>query len=173
MKRGQILARLDTSRLEPQVAEAEATAAAQREVVVRMHNGSRPQEIAEARANVASAEADAVNARGQYERLKTLAANEVVSREDLDNAKAALDEAEAKLDVNQKALELAVAGPRQEDIAQAEAELRADEAQAAFLRARARRRDTDSPHRSYRSHAPDGARRDGVAAKAGVLARGD
>ena len=135
VKRGQILARLDTSRLEPQVAEAEATATAQRDVVVRMHHGSRPQEIAEARANVASTEADAVNARQHYERLKTLAANEVVSREDLDNAKAALDEDEAKLDVNQKLLELAVAGPRQEDIAQAEAELRADEAQAAFLRA--------------------------------------
>ena len=33
VKRGEILARLDTSRLEPQVEEAEATAAAQREVV--------------------------------------------------------------------------------------------------------------------------------------------
>ena len=57
-----------------------------------------------------------------------------MSQQDLDNAKAALDVAEAKLAVNQKALDLAVAGPRQEDIAQAEAELRADEAQAAFLR---------------------------------------
>ena len=35
VKRGEVLARLDTSRLEPQVAEAEATAAAQREVVAR------------------------------------------------------------------------------------------------------------------------------------------
>jgi HlyD family secretion protein len=134
VKRGEILARLDTSRLEPQVEEAEATAAAQRDVVARMHHGSRPQEIAEARANVESAAADAANARRQYERLKTLAANAVVSQQNLDNAKAALDIAEAKLDVNQKVLDLAVAGPRPEDIAQAEAELRADEAQAAFLR---------------------------------------
>jgi HlyD family secretion protein len=133
--RGEVLARLDTSRLEPQLEEAEATSSAQRNVVARMHHGSRPQEIAEARANVASAEADAVNARGQYLRLKTLAANAVVSQQDLDNAKAALDMAEAKLAVNQKALDLAVAGPRQEDIAQATAELQADEAQAAFLRA--------------------------------------
>jgi HlyD family secretion protein len=134
VKRGEILARLDTSRLEPQVEEAEATAAAQRNVVARMHHGSRPQEIAEARANVESAAADAANARRQYQRLKTLAANAVVSQQDLDNAKAALDVAEAKLDVNQKVLDLAIAGPRQEDIAQAAAELRADEAQAAFLR---------------------------------------
>ena len=59
VKRGQLLARLDARRLEPQVAEAEATAAAQRQVVERLHNGSRPQEIAEARANVESARADA------------------------------------------------------------------------------------------------------------------
>jgi HlyD family secretion protein len=134
VKRGEILARLDTSRLVPQVEEAEATAAAQRDVVARMHHGSRPQEIAEARANVESAAADAANDRRQYERLKTLAANEVASQQTLDNAKAAMDVATAKLNVNQKALDLAVAGPRQEDIAQAEAELRADEAQTAFLR---------------------------------------
>ena len=117
--------------------------------------------------------ADAVNARGQYLRLKTLAANAVVSQQDLDNAKAALDVAEAKLAVNQKALDLAVAGPRQEDIAQAEAELRADEAQAAFLRAAACRHNARSPQRSRCPHAADGAGRDGVTAKAGVLARGD
>jgi HlyD family secretion protein len=134
VKRGQILARLNTNRLEPQVAQAEASAAAQRETVAKLHNGSRPQEIAEARANVESARADAINARGQYERRKTLEANSIVSRQDLENAKAALDVANAKLAVNQKTLDLAIAGPRKEDIGQAEAELRADEAQAAFLR---------------------------------------
>jgi HlyD family secretion protein len=134
VKRGQVLARLDTNRLVPEVAQAEATAGARREAVERLRNGSRPQEIAEARANVESAKADAINARGQYERRKTLAANSVVSQQDLENAKAALDVAEAKLDVNQKALDLAIAGPREEDIAQAEAEWRSDEAQAAFLR---------------------------------------
>ena len=87
VKRGQILARLNTNRLEPQVAQAEATAAAQREAVARLHNGSRPQEIAEAQANVESAKADAINARGQYERRKTLEANSIVSRQDLENAK--------------------------------------------------------------------------------------
>ncbi len=134
VKRGQVLARLDTNRLEPEVAEAEATAVAQREAVERLRNGSRPQEIAEARANVESAKADAINDRGQYERRKTLAANSVVSQQDLENAKAALDVADAKLDVSQKALDLAIAGPREEDIAQAEAEWRSDEAQATFLR---------------------------------------
>ncbi len=134
VKRGEVLARLDDSRLEPQVAEAEASAAAQREVVARLRNGSRPQEIAQARANVESSAADAANARGQYERRKTLAEKAILSHQDLENAKAALDVAEAKLAVNRKALDLAIAGPRKEDIGQAEAQLRRDEAQWAFLR---------------------------------------
>jgi HlyD family secretion protein len=98
---------------------------------------SRPEEIAQARANVASAKADATNAHGQYERLGPLTHNSAgrgVSQQDLDNAKAALDVAEAKLAVNQKVLDLAIVGARKEDIGQAEAELRADEAQLAFLR---------------------------------------
>jgi membrane fusion protein PltH len=137
VERGQVLARLDGSRLEPQVAQAEARVAARRHAVERLRNGSRPEEIAQARANVASAKADATNARGQYERLGTLAHNSAgrgVSQQDLDNAKAALDVAEAKLAVNQKVLDLAIVGARKEDIGQAEAELRADEAQLAFLR---------------------------------------
>ena len=137
VQRGQVLARLDSSRLEPQVAQAEARVAARRHAVERLRNGSRPEEIAQARANVASAKADATNARGQYERLETLAHNSAgrgVSQQDLDNAKAALDVAEAKLAVNQKVLDLAIVGARKEDIGQAEAELRADEAQLAFLR---------------------------------------
>ena len=146
VKRGEVLARLDASRLEPQVAEAEASAAAQREVVARLHNGSRPQEIAEARANVESARRLMLsNARGQYERRKTLAANAIVSHQDLENAKAALDVAEAKLAVNQKALDLAIAGPRKEDIGQAEAELRADEAQCGFPASGTRRRELVAP----------------------------
>ena len=152
VRRGQVLARLDTSRLEPQVAQAEAQAAAQRHIVERLHHGSRPEEIAQARAQVAaqrhaverlrhgsrpeeiaqarahveSAKADVTNARRQYERLKTLlerSAGGAVSQQDVDNAKAALDVAEAKLVVTQKALDLAVAGPRQEEVAENEAKL--------------------------------------------------
>jgi HlyD family secretion protein len=130
---GQLLAKLDTSRLEPQVAQAEAQTAAQRQVVERMHNGSRPEEIAQAKANVESAKADAENARLQYERTSRLLGSRAMSQQDFDNAKAAWDSAQAKLVVNQKALDLAVAGPRKEDIAQAEAQLRANEAQLAFL----------------------------------------
>jgi HlyD family secretion protein len=134
VSRGQVVARLDTSRLEPMVAQAEGQVAAQRAVVDRLHHGSRPQEIAQARANLESAKADAVNARQQFDRAKTLSLTPGISPADVEIARAALDVANAKVVVNQKALDLAVIGPRQEDIDQAEAQLRANEAQLALLR---------------------------------------
>lgn len=137
VKQGQLLAQLDTTRLQPQVAKAEADVAAQQEVVNRLRAGNRPQEIAQARANVESARADAANARSQYDRLETLFKNSsgrAVSHQDIDSAKAAVDVADAKSAVNRKALDLMIAGPRREDIAQAEAQLRSDEAQLALLR---------------------------------------
>lgn len=137
VRQGQLLARLDTSRLEPQVAQAEAQVAAQRQVVERLRAGSRPEEIAQARANVESARADAVNARQQYERVKSAAESSggrAVRQQDVDNAKAALQVAEARLTVNQRALELAIAGPRKEEVAEAEARLKANLAQLALLR---------------------------------------
>ncbi len=133
---GQLLARLDTSRLAPQVAKAEADLAAQRQVVERLHRGNRPEEIAQARANVDAAAADAENAGAQLARLRALSdssSGRAVSRQDMDAGKAALDTAAARLAVNRKALALEVAGPRKEDIAQREAQLRADQAQLALI----------------------------------------
>jgi HlyD family secretion protein len=137
VEKGQVIARLDTNRLEPQVAKAEADVAAQREVVDRLQNGSRPEEIEQAKANLRAAQADAAYARRQYERLKLLgeqSSGGAVSRQDIDNAEATLKVAEARVDVNERTLELAVAGPRKEEIAEAAARLRGNEAQLAFLK---------------------------------------
>jgi len=136
VRRGQVLARLDESRLLPQLAQAQAVAAAQRAVVERMHHGSRPEEIAQARANVSLAAADAHAAAAKYQRLLALSKSSggrAVSRQDLDDAQAAAEVAAARLNVNRKALALAVAGPRREDVAQAEAQLRGEQAQVALL----------------------------------------
>jgi HlyD family secretion protein len=135
--RGQVLARLDTSRLEPQTATAEAVMEAQRAVVEKLHHGSRPQDIAQARANVASAKADLVNAQQQWTRLTaltTLTTGRAISEQDLQSARAAMDSARAHLVVAQQGLDLARIGPRKEDIAQGEAQLRANEFQLEVLR---------------------------------------
>jgi HlyD family secretion protein len=73
--RGQILARLDTRWLKPQVATAKAEVGSQQAMVQELHDGSRPEEIAQAQANVASAKADQVNAVEHWRRLTALRAH--------------------------------------------------------------------------------------------------
>ncbi len=136
VKQGQVLARLDTSRLSPAVARAQADLEAQQQMVNRLHSGNRPAEIDQARANTAAARADAVNAHAQLERLRTLSQNtagRALSRQDLDSAQAAADAAEAKLNASEKALALELAGPRREDVAQGEAQLQSQQAALAML----------------------------------------
>jgi len=135
--RGQVLARLDTKRLKPQTATAEAVVEAQQAVVDKLHNGSRPQELAQAYATVASARADQVNAQQQWVRLTaliTLTTGRAISEQDLESAKAAMDSTQAHLVAAEKALDLSKIGPRQEDISQGEAQLRADQSQLELLR---------------------------------------
>jgi len=137
VKRGQMLARLDTDRLKPEAAEAEAEAEAQQAAVQRLHHGSRPEEIAQARANVASAKADLVNAEQQWRRLTALiqiTSGRAISQQDLDASKAAMGMAQARLEVSEKALDLSTIGPRVEDIAEGVAQLRAKEARVELLR---------------------------------------
>ena len=136
--RGQVLAELETRRLRPETAQAAALVAAQQQAVDKLHNGSRPEEINQARANLAAARADADDARVKYQRLQVLAqssSGRALSRQDIDDAKSAADSAAARLAVNQQALRLELIGPRKEDIAQAEAQLKADRAQLALLQA--------------------------------------
>ncbi len=134
---GEALARLDTSRMRPMLAQAAAQAAAERAVLARLRHGSRPQEIAQARANVALARAQQQQALVQYSRVATVfrrSKGRAVSRQDVTDAQAAAAVAVARTRVAREALHLAVLGPRREDIEQASALLAADEAQVALLR---------------------------------------
>ena len=138
VKAGEVLARLDTSRVEPQVAQAEANVAAQAAAVEKLHNGNRPEETAQAVANVDAAAASAHNAELNYNRLITLkestGGGPSVTQSQIDAAKATKDSADAQLEVTQQALILSKAGPRKEDIAQAEAQLKSTQAQLDLLR---------------------------------------
>jgi len=134
---GQVLARLDTGRLVPRIAQAEAQVAVQTEAFKRLKNGSRPEEVAQARASVASARADAENAKSQFDRLAEISrtsGGRAVSQQDVDTTQAALRVAQARLETARKSLELAVAGPREEDVAQGKALLDAANADLALLR---------------------------------------
>jgi HlyD family secretion protein len=138
VKKGEVLARLDTSRIEPQVTQAEANVAAQVAAVDKLHNGNRPEDIAQAAANVDAARASAHNAALTYQRFIALkdspGGGPSVTQSQIDSAKASMDSADAELEVTQQALILAKAGARKEDIAAAEAQLKATQAQLDLLR---------------------------------------
>lgn len=133
---GQVLARLQTNRLEAQVREIEATIGAQQEVVKRLVAGTRPQEIEQARAEVAAAQARVKNAMKNYERVSKTSGAGATSRQALDNARALLDVDQAQLKVKEKALNLALEGPRKEDIAAAKNTLKALKASLSLLQIR-------------------------------------
>jgi HlyD family secretion protein len=137
VSQGQVLARLDTSRLQPQLDQAEALADAQTSAVEKLRRGNRPQEIAQARANLVQAQADASDADAKRQRDQDLwdrSQGKAMSHQDLDDAISAAKSADAKAAVQEKALELQVLGPRREDIDQAAAQLKADQAQVALLK---------------------------------------
>ena len=134
--RGQVLATLDTTKLALRVAQAEAQLGAQDQLLKRLEAGNRPQEIAQADANVRAAQADARMARQTLDRLRAIGRDtrgRAVSREELDQAAAASAAADAKLDAQRKAHDLSVVGARKEDIDQARAQRDAAAAERAVV----------------------------------------
>jgi len=132
VKKDQLLAVLESERLQHVVAQAQAQVDAQQQVVTRLIAGSRPQEIRKARAEVAAAQVDAGNARQIYERDRELVAKRFIAEQQADNSRAAAEAAEARLNAAQEALRLLEDGSRKEDIAAAQATLAAYEAALAL-----------------------------------------
>lgn len=129
VEKGQLLARLETHRLKAAVAQSRAQHAAQAQVVARLEAGSRPQEIRKAQAESEAAKADADNAAIDYHRLEVLLKQDATTQQNVDNARMRTRAAEANWRAAKEALDLVVAGPREEDIAAAQATLQAYQAQ--------------------------------------------
>lgn len=133
---GQVLARLQTHRLKAQIRELQAKVAAQQEVVKRLETGTRPQEIEQARAEVAAARSRVINSAQNFERIRKTSGAGATSQQALDNARAQLDVDQAQLKVKEKALNLALEGPRKEDIVAAQNTLKALDASLSLLKIR-------------------------------------
>ncbi|MGH8389976.1 MAG: biotin/lipoyl-binding protein, partial [Pseudomonas sp.] len=118
VKAGAVLAVLDTRTLTLQAEQAQAQIAVQEKNLLRLRNGSRPEEIAQARSRLAAANADTALANQDLVRLQGIAnktSGRGVSVQDLDRAKSSLQVAKARGEEQQKALRLAELGPRAED----------------------------------------------------------
>jgi len=134
VKKGELLARLHTERLQATVDEAEAMAEAQQQVLATLEAGSRPEEIRKVQADMEAAKAKAHAAQDTFERRRRLSERKLASSEEVEEAKAAADTAAAQVKATKAALDLVLAGPRREDIAQARARLQAQKAVLALAR---------------------------------------
>jgi len=134
---GDVLARLDTRATQARLAQAGAQVAVAEEALRRLRAGNRPEEIAQAHARVDEARADAELAQIQWQRLQQVGrdtSGKGVSQADIDSAAARREAAAARLAAARQADRLAVEGARKEDVAQAQGQLGAAQAQQALAR---------------------------------------
>lgn len=136
VKAGQIIARLDDTVANLELAQANAQIAAQEALVAKLQAGSRPQEIAQAKAVVAQQQANVDIASARLKRLQSVDSKtqgKGVSQQDIDEARDQVVALQAALAQGKASLALVEEGPRKEDIDQARAQLQVLTSQQALL----------------------------------------
>ncbi len=128
--KGALLALMDSQRYAASLAVAQAQAASQKQVLAALLAGTRPEQIVQAKAQMDALAAVYQNDAANYQRYAALVPSSAASRQQRDDAKAAYDNARQNYEAAKQAYILAVKGPRQEDIAAAQAAFDAAQAQA-------------------------------------------
>jgi HlyD family secretion protein len=116
VREGDIMVRLEDDEYQAQVQQAKGNVANLQAKLDEGLNGSRPEEVAQASANLEVAKSDLDNAKVTLERTKHLLQEQVISRQSLDDAQARYDSAAHRVNALQKAYELVKIGPRKEQI---------------------------------------------------------
>ena len=116
VQEGQVLVRLEDDEYQAQLQQATGQLKMLQARLDEALHGSRPEETAQAAANVNSAKADLQNAKVSLDRTKDLLGESLAARQTLDDAQARYDSAAAKLNAVEKAYDLVKLGPRQEQI---------------------------------------------------------
>ena len=116
VREGDVIVRLEDDEYQAQLLQAKGQLANLQAKLAEALHGSRPEEIAQAQANLNSAKADLDNAKITVERARLLVNEKVAPRQQLDDAQARYDGAIHKVTSLEKTYELAKLGPRQEEI---------------------------------------------------------
>lgn len=120
---GDTVAVLSQAGLPDQVAEANARVAAAEAQLLELERGSRPEEITKAEQDLAGAAAFADQMQSDVVRQRTLASTQIISRQQLEQAEARAHEAVARRNALAEQLALVREGARQEKRAAARAEV--------------------------------------------------
>ncbi|GAB4474420.1 MAG: efflux RND transporter periplasmic adaptor subunit [Elainellaceae cyanobacterium] len=121
---GQILAYMDDSNLQGELVQVQGQIDAAQARLGRSQAGNRPQEISQAAASLRSAEASLRQAEDDLRRYQQLYNEGAISAQSLATYRTTRDSAQAAVDQTRQALNLAQAGNRPEDIAEARAQVR-------------------------------------------------
>ncbi len=159
VKAGQVVATLDKRYFHDDLRLARARRTNVAANLARLEHGSRPEEIAQARARLGQQQANLALARSNLERGKELVAGGI-SKEELDQRREAVAVGEANVKYAQETLRLAEIGPRQEDIDAARAQLAEQDALVVAVRAPAGRQRPAGPQRWHHPHPCPRARGD-------------
>lgn len=118
VKKEQVIVRLEDEEYRAQLQQAKGSLANLEARLKELTNGSRPEEIAVAKANLEQARADLANAKLTLDRTSKLADAKVASVQAYDDAKARYDAQVAGVASLERSYELVRVGPRQEVIDQ-------------------------------------------------------
>ncbi|MGA7157182.1 MAG: efflux RND transporter periplasmic adaptor subunit [Acidobacteriaceae bacterium] len=108
--------RLQQGNRPQEIAQADATLRENQALYQEALNGSRPQDIRQAQADYAAAKANAIDAASTYARMKPLAANDVISKQQFDSYTAQRNNTGQLAESARQHLALLKAGTRAEDI---------------------------------------------------------
>ena len=145
VRAGQRLLRLEATRTRSSTEALQAEAQRQQAVLSELEAGPRGEAIAQARAQLAAAQAAERDARAYYARLQPLGRRQLVAAADVDRARAAAASASAQVRASSAALEELEHGTRSERIAQGEAAFRSAQAQAAAQQATLDKLEVNAP----------------------------
>lgn len=148
VKAGDELAKLTTRTIDLQIAEARAQVDSAQAQLDRMINGSRPQEVRQARDRVEQSEAQLKLAQQRLKRLEDANDGEyglAVSKLDIEEAQTQVTVADATLKEARETYSLAKEGPRREDVNRSRAQLAQAKAQLAQLKHRIEQSTLKSP----------------------------
>jgi HlyD family secretion protein len=154
VRAGQRLLRLEATRTQSTAEAARADVQRQRGALAELVAGPRLEAIAQARARMAAAQAQARDARAYYARLQPLGRRQLVATADVDRARAAAADADAQVWATTAALAELEHGTRREELAQGEAAVRASEAQAAVQQVTLSKLDVIAPRDGFVDSVP-------------------
>ncbi len=123
VKENQVIVRLEDSEYRAQLRQAQGNLAAAEGRLLELRNGSRPEEIEVAKANLVSAQADLNNAKISLARIQGLVDERVATQQQLDDARGRYDNQAARVTSLERTYELVRVGPRKESLMQAEGQL--------------------------------------------------